>query len=188
MSITCQSFITTIVYKNLVQLCNIYRLVSFVFCACGSEIPRSPKDCSGRCKLISCDGKDNSSLLVPNTTSVIQPVDQSVISAMKRHNVRLYLDEVLAVTEAIKQKPMWTSEGSEPSPTSKITIFVLLSATLQQRGKILRCLSSQTLGKKLITDEDNEVNLEGSQADGFLHILKRGGSYLLSLRHQRLSG
>ena len=50
-------------------------------------------------KLVSCDGKIKVLYLPPNTTSVIQPMDQGIICAMKRHYVRHYLNEVLIVIE-----------------------------------------------------------------------------------------
>ena len=48
--------------------------------------------------LVSKCGRIRVLYLPPNTTSVIQPMDQGVISALKRRYIKKYLDEVLAVT------------------------------------------------------------------------------------------
>ena len=48
-------------------------------------------------KLVSRDGKIKVLYLPPNTTSVIQPMNQGIICALKRYYVRHYLNEVLTV-------------------------------------------------------------------------------------------
>ena len=41
--------------------------------------------------------------------------------------------------------------------------------------------------KKLIADEDTEVNFEGSRAEEFLHMLQRAERYLPQLMTSRIS-
>ena len=48
-------------------------------------------------KLVSQDGRIKVVFLPPNTTALIQPMDQGVIMATKRLYTRMYLDEVLVV-------------------------------------------------------------------------------------------
>ena len=47
--------------------------------------------------LSSGDGKIKVLFIPPKTTSILQPMDQEVIRAIKRHYIRRYLDEVLVV-------------------------------------------------------------------------------------------
>ena len=49
--------------------------------------------------LSSGDGKIKVLSMLSNTTSSLQPMDEGVISAIKRHYIRRYLDEVLVVIE-----------------------------------------------------------------------------------------
>ena len=49
--------------------------------------------------LSSKDGKVKAMFLPPNTTSLLQPMDQGVIESMKRHYRSLYLHQCLVVTE-----------------------------------------------------------------------------------------
>ena len=49
--------------------------------------------------LSSGEGKIKVLFIPPNTTSIQQPMDQVVISAVKRHHIRCYLDEVVVVIE-----------------------------------------------------------------------------------------
>lgn len=48
-------------------------------------------------ELISADGRIRVMFLPPNTTSLVQPMNQGIICAMKRHYTRRYLDEVLVI-------------------------------------------------------------------------------------------
>ena len=50
-------------------------------------------------QLISEDGRMYVMYLLPNNTSLVQSMDQGIISALKRCYVRRYLDEVLIVLE-----------------------------------------------------------------------------------------
>ena len=50
-------------------------------------------------KLVSADGKLCTMFLPLNTTSIIQPMDLSVIASCKRFYQRKYLDEVLVAIE-----------------------------------------------------------------------------------------
>ena len=49
--------------------------------------------------LFSEDGKIKVLFMPPNTTPILQPIDQEVVSAIKRHYIRRYLDEVLVFIE-----------------------------------------------------------------------------------------
>ncbi|QQP42192.1 Uncharacterized protein FKW44_016785 [Caligus rogercresseyi] len=50
-------------------------------------------------KLCSRDGKIKAMFLPPNTTSLIQPMDQGIIESCKRHYRNLFLQQCLVVTE-----------------------------------------------------------------------------------------
>ena len=55
-------------------------------------------------KLVSADGRIRVMYLPANTTSLIQPMDQSFISACKRRYQRRYLNEVMVVIENEEDK------------------------------------------------------------------------------------
>ena len=83
--------------------------------------------------------------LPPNTTSFIQPMDQGVISAIKRHYIRRYLNEVLGVIEDDETETDVDNRGERTLDKIKNYNILLLFTTSQQHGKIIKYLSSQTL-------------------------------------------
>lgn len=56
-------------------------------------------------KLCSKDGRIKTMFLPPNTTSIIQPMDQGVIESVKRHYRNLYLQQCLVVVEDGMDEP-----------------------------------------------------------------------------------
>lgn len=52
-------------------------------------------------QLFSADSKIRTMYLPPNTTSVIQSMDEGIISAVKRGYIKRYLDKILCILEEV---------------------------------------------------------------------------------------
>ena len=130
-------------------------------------------------KIVSRDGKIKVLYLPPNTTSVIQPTDQGVICAMKRHYVRRYLNEVLAVIEDDESEVDIRGERTLANIKNyNIRSAIYNFAAAWQDFKVPVLSNSW---KRLVADEDTEVNFEGCQAEDFLRMLQRGGEVSTSI-------
>ena len=130
-------------------------------------------------KLVNRDGKIKVLYLPPNTTSVIQPMDQGIICAMKRHNLRRYLNEVLTVIEDDETEVDIRGERT----LANIKNYNIRSAiyNFAAAWQDLKVPDLSNSWKRLIADEDTEVNFEGCQAEDFLGLLRRGGEVSISI-------
>ena len=127
--------------------------------------------------LSSEDGKIKVLFMPPNTTSILQPMDQGVISAMKRHYIRRYLDEVLVVIE----DGFVDNRGERTLANIKrynirSAIFNFAAAWQDLRPSVLA-----NSWKKLLEGENTETNFEGIEAVDFLHMLECGGEVAISI-------
>ena len=98
--------------------------------------------------LASDTGRNRVMFLALNATSVIHPMDQVIISALKRRFIRRYLDEVLIVLQG------------EAEDTSKNTHHIKTSFRSLQFCIKLRRMKVLTLPncwKKLLQNEDIEA-------------------------------
>ena len=104
-------------------------------------------------------------------------MDQGVISAMKRHYIRRYLDEVLVVIE----DGFVDNRGERTLANIKrynirSAIFNFAAAWQDLRPSVLA-----NLWKKLLEGENTETNFEGIEAVDFLHMLECGGEVATSI-------
>ena len=104
----------------------------------------------------------------PNTTSILQPMDQGVISAIKRHYIRRYLDDVLVVIDdgLVENRGEHTlADIKRYNIHSAILSFVAAKQDL--RPSIL-----PNSWKKLLEGENTETNFKGLREVDFLHMLE----------------
>ena len=106
----------------------------------------------------------------PNTTSILQPMDQGVISAIKRHYIGRYLDEVLVVIE----DGLVDNRGERT--LANIKRYNIRSAIFNFAAawQDLRPLVLANSWKKLLEGQNTDTNFEGLKAVGFLHTLDCG--------------
>ncbi|XP_045104416.1 tigger transposable element-derived protein 7-like [Portunus trituberculatus] len=124
--------------------------------------------------LKSADGKIKAMFLPKNTTSLIQPMDQGVISAFKRIYLRKYLDDVLVVLE--------TEDGAVEDTRGKRTLANIknynIRAAIYNMYEAWREMKHTTFTnawKKLMKDEDYCADFEGFEATDFHQLLKKSG-------------
>ena len=118
--------------------------------------------------LSSKDGKIKVLFMPPNTTSILQPMDQGVISAVKRHYIRRYLDEVLVVID----DELVGNRGERTLANIKrynirSAVFNFAAARQDLRPSVLA-----NSWKKLLEDVNTETNFEGLDAGDYLHMLE----------------
>ncbi|XP_045127992.1 tigger transposable element-derived protein 7-like [Portunus trituberculatus] len=122
-------------------------------------------------KLVSADGKIRVLYLPANTTSLIQPMDHDVISAVKRRYQRRYLDEVMVVIE--------TEEDKQNNTRGLRTRENIKSYTIKSQFlTLLICgdLKISTLAnswKKLLQNTEPDYDFEGFEAGDFQRVLQR---------------
>ena len=125
-------------------------------------------------KLVSADGRIRALFIPPNTASLIQPMDQGVIVACKRLYMRKYLNEVLVVIEdeedIIEDTRGQRTLNNIKSYNLKSGIFNFASAWKQVK---LTTLANSW--KKLLSDEDSDIEFEGFEPDDFHEIMVRAG-------------
>ncbi|XP_042230039.1 tigger transposable element-derived protein 7-like [Homarus americanus] len=124
-------------------------------------------------KLISSNGKIHALFLPPNTTSIIQPMDQGVIVSCKRLYQRGYLDEVLVVLE---------DEDDDVNNTrgictlANIKKYNLKSAIFNFAAawKDVKISTLDNSWKKLLLDTEPELDFEGFEVTNFHCVLHHG--------------
>ena len=126
-------------------------------------------------KLVAHNGRIRAMFLPPNTTSVIQPMDQGVINAVKLIYRRLFLSEVLVVEE--------TPEDEEEDTRGKRTLEKLRAYNLKQAifnfceaWKQVKVTTLANAWKRLLFDVEAPVSdFHGFEAEDFSHMLASGG-------------
>lgn len=125
-------------------------------------------------KLVSSDGKIRVMFLPPNTTSLIQPMDQGVIVSCKRYYQRKYIEEVMVILE--------DEEDLENDTRGQRTLRNIknynLKSAIYNFASSWKCVKMTTLSncwKKLLTDEDTELDFLGFEPQDFHQTLQRAG-------------
>ena len=131
-------------------------------------------------ELVSEDGRIRVMYLPPNTTSLVQPMDQGIISVMKRRYVRRYLEEVLVVLEEEED----AEEDTRGARTlEKIKKYSIKSAiyNLANSWKDLKCTTLANCWNKLLTQRegDDMADFEGfdggHEVQDFFELLRKAG-------------
>ena len=113
--------------------------------------------------LFSGEGKIKVLFMPPNTTSILQQMDQGVISAIKRLYIRRYLDEILVVI-----KDGLVDNRVDRSLANDIkSIRPFLTWRQHLRSSVLA-----NSWRKLLEGENTETNFKGLEAVNFLHNLE----------------
>ena len=130
--------------------------------------------------LCSSDGRIKTMFLPPNTTSLIQPMDQGVISAFKRRYQRKYLEEVLAIEET--EEDIDEDHRGERTLENikkyniKDAIYNMAEAWNDMKATTLSNAWNKLLVKK---DDDPEMfdfeGFEGFEAVDFARLLRDAG-------------
>lgn len=123
-------------------------------------------------QLVSDDGRIRVLYLPPNTTSVIQPMDQGVISALKRHYTRRYLKEMLAVQDDDEEV-----DTRGVKTLANIKAYTIRSA-IYNFSYIWDALKVSTLTnswKLLLSGTDVTVDFDGFEPKDFHKKLQQGG-------------
>ena len=126
-------------------------------------------------KLVAHNGRIRVMFLPANTTSVIQPMDQGVIHAVKLRYRRLFLSEVMVVEE--------TPEDEEEDTRGQRTLEKLRAYNLKQAMynfcEAWKQLTVSTLAnawKRLLFDvEAQVVDFDGFEVQDFARMLSSGG-------------
>ena len=131
-------------------------------------------------KLVSADGRIRVMYLPANTTSLIQPMDQGVISACKRRYQRRYLNEVMVVIENEQDK---VNDTRGLRTLENIQNYTIKSAIFNfaNSWKDLKISTLANSWKKLLTGADPDYEFEGFEATDFYHVLQHAGEKDITL-------
>ena len=116
-------------------------------------------------KLVSRDGRIRVVFLPPNTTSLIQPMDQGVVMATKRIYTRKHLDEVLVV---IPDEDDEIEDTRGLRTLEKIKSYNIKSGiyNFASSWKQVKISTLANYWKKLLQDIDPELDFEGFEQEG----------------------
>ena len=120
--------------------------------------------------LFSGDGKIKVLFMPPNTTLILKPMDQGVISTIKRHYIRCYLDEVLVV---IKDGLVDNRGECTLANIKRYNIHLAIFNFAAARQDLKPSVSANSW-KKLLEGENTETNCKGLEAVDFLYMLECG--------------
>ena len=124
-------------------------------------------------QLVSLCGRIKVLYLPPNTTSVVQPMDQGVISALKRRYIKKYLDEVLAVTPP----PDGQEDNRGAQTLANIKAYNIRSAifNMAYSWSDIKISTLANSWKKLLMDEEVEADFVGFEAEDLQRQLQTAG-------------
>ena len=117
--------------------------------------------------LVSDDGHIRVMFLPPNMTSVIQLMDQGIISALKRRYIRRYLDEVLVVPQ--EDEADHTGARTLISVKAYTIRFALHNFTCSWDAMKVSTLASCC--KKTSAEQNVEAEFEGFEAEDIHRLL-----------------
>ena len=106
-------------------------------------------------------------------------MDQGIICAMNRHYVCHYLNEVLTVIEDDETEVDMRGERTLANIKNYNICSAIYNFAAAWQDLKVPVLSNSW--KRLIADEDTEVNFEGCQAEDFLGLLRCGGEVSTSI-------
>ena len=131
-------------------------------------------------KLVSHDERIKVVFLPPNTTALIQPMDQGVIMVCKRWYMRKYLDEVLVVIPEEEDK-IEDTRGLQT--LQNIKTYNLMSGIFNfvNAWKQVKISTLANCWKKLLQDIDPELHFEGFEAHDFHRVFQVCGEREVSL-------
>lgn len=125
--------------------------------------------------LVGLDGRIKVMYLPPNTTSIMQPMDQGVIEACKRHYRFKYQSECLVVLENETDVDDGDTRGARTLENFKA--YNIRNAVFNW-AEAWHSLNATTLANawnKLIKGTDVEVDFAGFGPNDFVNLLQRGG-------------
>ena len=130
--------------------------------------------------LQSADGRIKAMFLPKNTTSLIQPTDQGVISAFKRRYQRKYLAEVLVVMET-KTDRLDDTRGKRT--LENIRNYDMRSAiyNMNEAWGEMKHATFINAWNILLKNEEFAMDFEGFEAADFHTILRRAGEVEVSI-------
>ena len=126
-------------------------------------------------KLVALNGRIRVMYLPPNTTSLIQPMDQGVIHAVKLGYRRAFMEEVLVVEE--------TEEDEDEDTRGQRTLRALKAYTIKsaihnfaEAWKALKMTTLANSWKRLLFDADVPVvDFTGFETDDFIKRFQSAG-------------
>ena len=131
-------------------------------------------------ELVSGDGRIRVMFLPPNTTSLVQPMDQGIISVMKRRYVRRYLEEVLVVLEKEEDAEEDTRGARTLENIKKYSIKSALY-NLADSWRDIKCTTLANCWNKLLMprEGDDMADFEGfdggHEVQDFFELLRKAG-------------
>ena len=125
-------------------------------------------------KLVCADGKIRTMFLPPSATSIMQPMVLGVIMSCKRFYRRKFLDEVLVV---IEEEDDLKADTRGQRTLRNIKTYNIDSAIyyFTSAGKDVNITTFSNSWKKLMLDEDPDLDFKGFEPNDFHQTLLRAG-------------
>ena len=133
-------------------------------------------------QLISEDGSIRVMYLPPNTISLVQPMDQGIISALKRCYIRRYLDKVLVMLED-ERDMMEDTRGAHTLANIKAYNIKSALFNLASAWHDMKLTTLANCWKKLLTGdkEANFIGFDGFESQDFRRLLHQAGEKNVTL-------
>ena len=126
--------------------------------------------------LFSADGKIHCMFLPPNTTLLIQPMDQGIIAACKRHYRRKFLEQCLVVLE--DKESVTDSRGERTLAHMKAYNIKDTLFNLTQSWTDLKVSTLKNCWKKLLDGVEMVQDLERFEVEDYRTIYNRAGEQI----------